>query len=827
MKKFLTFISIILCFCMITPAAAQHNGNRPQGAASYTASGYTTYTMSDCKLEWTVPNTTEGGKTCTALQGMNVGTNYAYVAKRDSTDTYCDITRVNLNTGEKVVMDYYASESATSSSACNVMGHANDICLATINGEHFLYVATIQSPNALARLRIDGTRLIFTGFFDLTNSGGDSIDASAVKLIKIADGYQYFLIKRKKKFYACRIPTDATGGSLSNPTKIKIYKIFTIDTSNAVFATSSSAYGTVADIDGWVNQGFGYNKNEGVIYVPIYDDANPSCSAIITYNIKDSIDSWIASSSNSSRIVYPTKTAFWLENSSLSQFELETCGFRTSQGADGDNKLYIAVNCYPSDTEGIYSCTYTSGTGDFTPLNSGTTTYTVSYNANGGTGTTEDSNHIYGIKTKLRTNAFTREGYSFAGWYLTRKSDGKWLYFTADGSAKWYTKGAQPRSAILALYGDRRNISALSSADGDTVTCYAQWTPDSTGTKSFYIRYDANGGTGSMEDTKIVYGSSTATRANSFKREGYTFVGWNAYRHSQAQWAYKTTDNSAGAWLTTDSDTTGYILRTYGNGCTLSNTSSVDADIITFYAAWARITDSVTPTKIAKGTDFTLAGTLVSDTDMYGATVSVRDSAGTAVGSYSASPCSDTFNIADANSAIDFSKLAEGSYTLEVTLQAVNGSPFTVLIHSSVFEVIIPSLTLIENSDYALGEELTKVALSTSAEAVIAQFVNEDVRILDLSGNSIVANAKVGTGFTVACYSGDTLTDSKTVIVKGDTNGDGSLSSSDYLNVISYKQGVSPLAEAFCKAADITDNGIVDSSDYMMIVSKLKNTAEW
>ena len=74
--------------------------------------------------------------------------------------------------------------------------------------------------------------------------------------------------------------------------------------------------------------------------------------------------------------------------------------------------------------------------------------YKVAYNANGGSGTMAAQGMTYGKAANLRKNAFTRTGYTFAGW-------GK----TADGAV---------------AYKDAANVKNLRS-DGGTVTLYAVW----------------------------------------------------------------------------------------------------------------------------------------------------------------------------------------------------------------------------------------------------------------------------------------------------------------------------------------------------------------
>lgn len=819
---------LLLCFCILCtslclPVGAAKADRAGKEAKVYNYNGYTTYTMDDCTLEWNVPNSTEGGTTCTALQGMNVGTNYCYVAKKNSDDTYVDIHRINMNTGERVEMDYYASAGATTSTACDVMGHANEINVVGQNGEHFLYVATLWFGKAIARLKIDGTKLIFTGFFDLCNTGGESLDASAIRYVKTEGDYQYFLIKRAKKFYGCKIPVNATGGTASNPTKVTIFKMFTLNTSNAVFATGGSTAGTIAGMDGWTNQGFGYNKSEDVVYVPIWDSANPTRSAILTYNLEGQLDTWLAAGTNSSRIIYPTKTNFLLNDPSTTISEVESVGFRTSQGADGDNRLYIGINAGPVSKEGVYSCTYTSGSGDFTPVNQGTNTYTVKYEANGGTGTTAETNHVNGITTKLRENGFSRTGYSFAGWYLSRKSDGKWLYFLAEGGARWYAAGNQPVGARLALYGDQRNVGALSSTEGDVVTCHAQWTPNSTGTKSFYVEYDPNGGSGTMASTKVVYGTSTATAKNTFTREGYSFVGWTAYRRAAAQWAYKTTDGLSDVWLGLTEDKAGHIRKTYGNDASISKTSDTDCDIVTFYAAWARVKDAVFPAVLKEGSAFTLGGTVESTTDIYKVTLNIKNAAGTIVATHSASPYTGSYDLTAANKQISLATLPTGSYSYELLVQTVDGaSPNTHGLLNATFN-IIPKETLVLTEEaaasgiYTLGADyFSGFGLGLRATQLKALFAYE-ITVRDTAGNTVADNATIGTGYIISCGG-----ESRQTILTYDINSDADISTADMVSIKTIIKGAK-MPEIAILAADGDGDGTVNSTDAITLKELLKN----
>ena len=120
---------------------------------------------------------------------------------------------------------------------------------------------------------------------------------------------------------------------------------------------------------------------------------------------------------------------------------------------------------------------------------------TVAFNANLGTGSMNVQRSASN-STALTTNAFTRAGFTFAGWNTQ-----------ADGGGTDYPDGAAFPFASTPL--------------NTTVTLYAQW----TAVGAFTVTFDANGGTGSMGPQTA--STATALTANAFTRAGFTFAGWN------------------------------------------------------------------------------------------------------------------------------------------------------------------------------------------------------------------------------------------------------------------------------------------------------------
>jgi uncharacterized repeat protein (TIGR02543 family) len=156
-------------------------------------------------------------------------------------------------------------------------------------------------------------------------------------------------------------------------------------------------------------------------------------------------------------------------------------------------------------------------------------TYTVVYNANGGSGTMEDSVITVGQSQQLRTNTFARTGYTFAGWATT-------------------TSGT-------AAYTNGQSVSNLTTA-GNTVTLYAVWNGI-----SYTVAYNNNGGSGTMANTGFTYGTEQNLRANTFTRSGYVFAGWAA--------------TASGAVVYTD-------------GQSVSDLTTVAGSTVTLYAIWNR-----------------------------------------------------------------------------------------------------------------------------------------------------------------------------------------------------------------------------------------------
>ena len=118
-------------------------------------------------------------------------------------------------------------------------------------------------------------------------------------------------------------------------------------------------------------------------------------------------------------------------------------------------------------------------------------TYTVSYNANGGSGAPSSQSKKWGSTLTLSNAVPTRTGYTFNGWNTK-----------ADGTGTNYAKGA-------------------SYTANASTTLYAKWTLN-----SWTVSYNANGGLGSVSSQTKYYGQALTLASSGYTRSYYTLDGW-------------------------------------------------------------------------------------------------------------------------------------------------------------------------------------------------------------------------------------------------------------------------------------------------------------
>ena len=120
------------------------------------------------------------------------------------------------------------------------------------------------------------------------------------------------------------------------------------------------------------------------------------------------------------------------------------------------------------------------------------THYTVSYNANSGSGAPSAQTKWHGETLTLSSTKPTRTGYTFLGWSTSS-------------------------TATSATYAAGGSYTANAAA-----TLYAVWRIN-----TWTVAYNANGGTGAPASQTKTYGQTLTLSSSRPSRSGYTFLGWS------------------------------------------------------------------------------------------------------------------------------------------------------------------------------------------------------------------------------------------------------------------------------------------------------------
>lgn len=283
--------------------------------------------------------------------------------------------------------------------------------------------------------------------------------------------------------------------------------------------------------------------------------------------------------------------------------------------------------------------------------------YTVSYNANGGTGAPSAQTKWYGSTLKLSTATPTRTGYSFLGWS------------TANDSSVEYAAGA--------------NYTANSA-----VTLYAVWKAN-----TYTVKYNANGGTGAPGNQTKTYGVDLTLSSTIPTRTNYNFLGWaTSASATSPQYA-------AGGTYTANSGVTLYavwqlaytkprISNLSVERCTEDGTAAAEGTYARVSFAWAtdRSVSSITVTWTsvlggsgstnipASGTSgnvsFVFGGGNLSTDATYSVAVSVADSGGSTPASTTLGSTTYTVDFLAGGKGVAFGKAAELEDRFDVNFDA-------------------------------------------------------------------------------------------------------------------------------------------------------------
>ena len=247
---------------------------------------------------------------------------------------------------------------------------------------------------------------------------------------------------------------------------------------------------------------------------------------------------------------------------------------------------------------------------------------TVVFNSNGGTVVTPGAQDYVPGQTFGQFPVPTRRGYTFQGWWTE----------TVNGIRM-------------------TEATAVPAAD---MELFAHWLPI-----TYYVRFNANGGTGTMSDQPFTYDGRQALKAHAFTRTGFAFAGWATTPNGQVRYA----ENASVVNLEEVQD---YIVDLYavwsGVGYSVRFDSNGGTGIMDNQTIAVGETQNLWPCVFARA-GYTFAGWALSPKDAEAKKVAYTDGAAVK-------------DLATSNGAVVplYAVWAAGSQTVRITFDANGGS---------------------------------------------------------------------------------------------------------------------------------------------------------
>lgn len=184
----------------------------------------------------------------------------------------------------------------------------------------------------------------------------------------------------------------------------------------------------------------------------------------------------------------------------------------------------------------------------------------------GGGGNKAEGSYTFTIWNDI--NAYRPDGSTQNGliFNLTTSDGGSWTNLTNEPNNFYKTYGTTAtisniRPNVTGIHYTKNSVTNNNASSftwtfnsaNYIVHLYSAW-------NTYTVRYNANGGSGSMANTTATYNTAFNLRNNSYTRSGYSFLGWS------------TSSNATTA--------------TYSNGQSVSNLTTVNGGTVDLYAVW-------------------------------------------------------------------------------------------------------------------------------------------------------------------------------------------------------------------------------------------------
>ena len=305
-------------------------------------------------------------------------------------------------------------------------------------------------------------------------------------------------------------------------------------------------------------------------------------------------------------------------------------------------------------------------------------------------------------------------------------------------------------------------------SESSVIALFAQYIPN-----EYTVTFkDADGRV--IKEVAVAYGAYTEEPdASELEKEGYVFVGWD-----NDDYAYVTNNAVCTARYVPEDE---YVKVSFKRGkySIIANSSKL-------------LTPVLTPDNVA---DVSLSWT----TD--NADVAQVDYNGVVTG------------------------VAPGTAVITATVDSTGESAsvtFTVTADAETSIVLSPSGYLKTDAD---GDIRRVDESRNTVDELKDQFVTEELKFFDASGNELVGTDRVGTGTVVLLMNGEEVMDRKVFVMTGDADGDGEITNHDSAFIARFLVGKEETDAYIQKALDTNADGDVNVRDASMLAQYLVGKA--
>ena len=136
-------------------------------------------------------------------------------------------------------------------------------------------------------------------------------------------------------------------------------------------------------------------------------------------------------------------------------------------------------------------------------------------------------------------------------------------------------------------------------------------------------------------------------------------------------------------------------------------------------------------------------------------------------------------------------------------------------------DIVPPTPTKITSSKFAVNQDkgyISKISVGTTVYTLWNSLGEKDfVTVFDKSNNVVAGDKTLGTGMVASIMDEGTVVAKYTVIVTGDTNGDGKINITDMIAIKACTLKKSGLSGVYQKAGDVNGDGKINITDFIKI----------